>query len=280
MRAALKAFPDWVDIREDAKRLHGGEESAAYRVGAFVVRVGPSWRTKVQAQWSHQMAMLAAKSVPEVVTPLTTRSGETVVVAGGHPLTLWPLRHGVPANKHQAGQLEQAAELLARIHEALAGEKLGPPPPPSRPLAPFPELDDPDLDRCLQEFDRSHPDRQGLHGDYYQGNVLVNDHDGRITTVLDWDEAFIGPPQREVAWAAWEWGDGLHSLDLSAARRFVVTYEAAGGPGIGLDEETLCQLVRQRLRSEAQYRAALESPAADDQEYEVLQRRAYFALDR
>ncbi len=121
-----------------------------------------------------------------------------------------------------------------------------------------------------------------MHGDFYAGNVLVRD--GHIVGLLDWDEAFLGPPERELAWAAWEWGDGLSTLgsDLEGARTFVADYVAAGGPAHPVDEEALRQLIRQRLRWEVEYaRAADESGAVSDEDgssYEARQLQAFRVL--
>jgi aminoglycoside phosphotransferase (APT) family kinase protein len=141
-------------------------------------------------------------------------------------------------------------------------------------------LADPDLDRWRADFGRRRPGRQPLHGDYYPGNVLVDR--GQITSLLDWDEALIGPAELELAWAAWEWGDGLTTLDLAPAMHFIARYVAAGGPAGPIGEEDLRQLVRRRLRSEvlAARAARLRGVAhdADDYEYEARQLRAFQLL--
>jgi aminoglycoside phosphotransferase (APT) family kinase protein len=141
-------------------------------------------------------------------------------------------------------------------------------------------MSDPVLDRWLAAFDAQQPARQPLHGDFYAGNTLVRD--GRIVALLDWDDAFCGPPEQELAQAAWEWGDGLSSFDLSAAERFTRRYAAAGGPAEPLTGGELAQLIRERLRIDVAWRRAAwrhGTPCdAADVEHEARQPEAFDAL--
>jgi hypothetical protein len=114
-----------------------------------------------------------------------------------------------------------------------------------------PEVADPDLDGWLADFDRRHPQRHPLHGDHYAGNALAQGE--RLVAVLDYDEAYLGPPQREAAHAAWEWGDGLAAGKLDGAHEFLGAYAAESGPGADLDDTSLRQLIRERLRSEVRW---------------------------
>lgn len=114
----------------DPLRLHGGEESAAYRLGPHVVRVGPRWRTNAEAEWCHRIASAAAQQVSEAIAPRQTVDGVTVVRCDGRPLSLWPFVHGAWGDEHDADQRRQAAELLARIHIALRSARTS---IPSRP---------------------------------------------------------------------------------------------------------------------------------------------------
>ena len=59
-----------LDMGDDGERRVGGEESAASRVGAEVVRIGPAWRTTAELEWCHGIAMAAAEEIPEAVPPL------------------------------------------------------------------------------------------------------------------------------------------------------------------------------------------------------------------
>lgn len=100
--------------------------------------------------------------------------------------------------------------------------------------------------------------------------------------VLDWDEAYLGPPQREAAHAAWEWGDCLAHGNLAGAYEFLDHYAASGGPGSQMDDATVRQLIRQRLWSEIQWAhgAAERGVArdAEDKAYTQAQVEAFWAL--
>lgn len=253
-------------------RLPGGEESAAFRCGDLVVRVGPTWRSDAELEWANEVALAAADVVAEVVAPLTRPDGTTVVRVDDRPVTLWPFVAGV-ASTGDWDVEDQAADLLARVHRALAMVPWRPLPPSSAPRASVADLADPDLDTWLAVFDRDHTRIHALHGDFYPGNVLVDD--GAIVGLIDWDEALLGPPERELAWAAWQWGDCLETLDLDPAVAFVDVYRAAGGPARRIGEHDLRQLVRQRIRLEVAYdRVRLP----DDTEYQELQLRAFHRL--
>lgn len=253
--------------------LQGGDESAVFRCGDVVVRVAPPWRTDAELAWTNRLAAIASDLVPEVVAPLIRPDGSTLVRIDDRAVSLWPFVEGSRGTRDPSVR-EQAADLLARLHRALDG--LDSPAPPSSALrAPVPDLDDRDLDTWLRLFDGDHPRRQPLHGDFYPGNTLVAD--GRLVALLDWDEALVGPPERELAWAAWEWGDCLRSPthDLEPAMAFVDAYRAAGGPARRIGEHDLRQLVRQRLRWEVAYSRASGSA---DAEYEAGQLRAFHGL--
>ncbi|SEG81896.1 hypothetical protein SAMN04489712_114168 [Thermomonospora echinospora] len=91
--------------------------------------------------------------------------------------------------------------------------------------------------------------------------------------VLDWDEVIVGAPEMEVASAALEWADEYG--DSPAQRRcFVADYHEAGGTAGEVDEETVVQLIRYRLRREAAYFEHDE----DDLEYHERRVKAFFTL--
>lgn len=284
MLVAVRLVDSIIDEIDDAfgvtldrawKPLHGGDESAVFRCGEIVVRVGPTWRTDAELAWCNEVALAAADVVPEVVPPLVRPDGSTVVRIDGRPVTLWPFVDAERGNDRDPDQRAQAANLLARVHRALAAQPWRPRPPRRLVPAATPDLDDHDLDTWLAIFERDHPDVQACHGDFYGGNVLAVD--GRLAALIDWDEAYVGPPERELAIAAWEWGDCLDSLDLGPALEFVDAYRDAGGPARRIREHDLRQLVRQRLRSEAASRRANEGEGSDS-EYEARQLRAFHAL--
>ncbi|MEV0705560.1 phosphotransferase [Saccharopolyspora sp. NPDC050389] len=245
-----------LDFPGDPVRLHGGEESAAFAVGGHVVRVGPQWRRTEEAEWCYAIASHASTDVPEVVAPVATLDGRTVIRVDGRPVSVWPLVPGKWPTRETPGAPTQAASLLARLHRSLAG--MQPPPRPvtagleagldgSEPPA-EPALADPELDSWLAEFHRAHQERQPVHGDFYPGNTLSDG--SALTAVVDWDEACVVAPAVEVAYAALEWAEEESAIDISSMRSFLHAYAAAGGPAGLLDEETLAQLIRHRLRRE------------------------------
>ncbi|MEW9555872.1 phosphotransferase enzyme family protein [Nonomuraea sp. NPDC050783] len=267
-------------VTGEGERLHGGEESAAYRLGGHVVRVGPARRTPAESEWCHAVARYAAAGLPEAVAPLPADGGRTVVVVAGRPVSCWPYVEGDWPDSDVPAQREAGARLLARLHRSLAGLRPGPRPVPAfqesglygDPPRDAAELDDPDLDRWLAAFHAGHPTRHPLHGDYYTGNTLARD--GRIVAVLDWDETFVGAPELELAAAALEWGDDL----AGPSEEFVAAYHDEGGTAARLDEESLAQLVRHKLRREyAYFHQAARSGVRHDEE-DVAYHRARVEL--
>ncbi|GAA2596381.1 phosphotransferase [Actinomadura fulvescens] len=270
----------------EAERLFGGEESAAYRIADVVVRVGPVWRDTAEAEWCHSIAVHAASVMPEAVAPLRTADGATVVRADGRPLSLWPYVEGEWPDADEPAVRLAGARLLARLHRALASYA-----PPPRPVAAFvetglygeapqdvPELADPELDRWLAGFHRRNRTRHPLHGDYYTGNTLARG--GELVAVLDWDEAIVGAPELEVASAALEWSDE----DSGAAaqwREFVAEYHRAGGTAGPMDDVTVAQLIRHRLRREAAYFELARRRGAehDEDDVEYYRRRVEMFFD-
>ncbi|MEV4677959.1 MULTISPECIES: phosphotransferase enzyme family protein [Actinomadura] len=274
-------------LQGDPVRLYGGEESAAYRVDGLVVRVGPATRTTAEAEWCHSIALHAAATMPEAVAPLRARDGATVVRIDGRPVSVWRHVEGEWPDADVPEMRAQGARLLARLHRALASHR-----PPPRPVTAFveiglygepphdvPALADPGLDRWLAEFHHRNPARQPLHGDYYAGNTLARD--GRLVAVLDWDEAIVGAPELEVASAALEWADEYGDAP-GRCRRFIADYHEAGGTAGDMDDETVVQLIRHRLRREAAYfehaRRRGAAHDADDHDYHRRRVRAFFAL--
>lgn len=268
LRAIASAWD--IDVTGEPVRLHGGEESAAYRVGGHVVRVGAPWRTSEMLEWTNGVAQAAALTVPEVVAPVSTPLGSTVVRVDGRPVTVWPFVDG--AWSDEDAHFEPAAELLARLHRGLSEVEVGPKPDDMTPLAEALDLDDPELDEWLRDFAVNRPLAHVQHGDYYHGNLLADG--GRLTAILDWDEAFVGPPEIDLANAAWEWGDGLWSDDLDRVFEFVELYVKTGGTAVGLTDVELRQLVRARLRREVRY-SRLHN---HDPDYEARQVQVFHRL--
>lgn len=276
--AVLKAWHINIAGDDAALRLSGGQEAAAFRVGSNVIRIGATWRRDDDLTWCGAVARAASNAVPEAIGPIPTVDGRTVIRIGDRPVTVWPFVDGLPGDDTDEKQRLAAADLLARVHAALSTARPAPAPPRHTPTAPVPELSDPALDGWLAGFGAG--TQQLVHGDFYADNVLV-DRRGRIIGLIDWDEASMASAEWELAGAAWEWGLGRDTLDLTAAERFVEHYLAAGGTAGRLDEIALRQLIRQRIRAEVAYDRATASTRlmdAEDIEYQARQLEAFRAL--
>jgi Ser/Thr protein kinase RdoA (MazF antagonist) len=262
-----------VPVKERAVRLHGGEESAAYRIGDVVVRVAPQWRTDREMRWFAQLATHAAGAVPEVVAPLLSTHGDLVVRLSGRPMSVWPFVAGDWPAKGDHALRDQAAELLARLHKALADAPRPKEPPTPMAQGPGEDLADAELDAWLQS--RASVGVQPVHGDYYRGNALAVD--GRITALLDWDDAYVGPLEKDVCEAAWEWGAGLTTGSLAGPLAFLAAYTSSGG--IALPQYALRQYARARMRAEVLYaRTRWQELDADDHAYHRAQIAAFQSL--
>jgi Ser/Thr protein kinase RdoA (MazF antagonist) len=104
------------------------------------------------------------------------------------------------------------------------------------------------LDRCRQE-DRL---TEGItHGDYYWRNILMAD--GRITGVLDWDEAITSWIEYEVANATWEFArdDPRARMHDHRVHLFLDAYEQAN-PKVTLAPRTLRSFIALRRLIEIQ----------------------------
>jgi Ser/Thr protein kinase RdoA (MazF antagonist) len=243
-----------LDAGDGGERLFGGEESAAFRVGAQVVRIGPTWRTTAELEWCHTIALATAQEIPEVVPPLPHHAGATVIRVAGRPVSVWPYIEGSRVDDDDPCQRAQAAELLARLHQVFGSQRgrFGPRPDGGGTVTTRAiQHGDSELHRWVRAFDAEARWTQPIHGDFYAGNLLARS--GHIVALLDWDEAILSRPERELAWAAWEFGDGLWADNLDEVSKFVALYKDAGGPADPPDDLTLRSLVRERLLGEMYY---------------------------
>jgi aminoglycoside phosphotransferase (APT) family kinase protein len=200
-------------------------------------------------------------------------------------VSVWPFIAGDWADDRDHQQRTQAADLLARLHRAMAKIQVSPRPTHSAlhlaQTGTHPEVVDPELDLWLTEFDKRYPRRHALHGDFYPGNVIARDN--CLTGIVDWDDVFVGQPERELAWAGREWGDDLRrTLNPGSAMRFIDRYVTAAGTASRVSEEDLVQLVRDRIRMEVNYSYATgqwgRSTDPEEREYEELQLYGFRAL--
>lgn len=84
------------------------------------------------------------------------------------------------------------------------------------------------------------------HGDFYAGNVLVDGGSGRISAVIDWDEARPDWLAYELARATWEFcrSKKEKTLDENRAFDFLQSYREAEGVVSPVDFDLLVELMR------------------------------------
>jgi aminoglycoside phosphotransferase (APT) family kinase protein len=144
----------------------------------------------------------------------------------------------VPSNRD--GWLRQLADTLLALHRTPTdGLDLSFLPEPGLEI----EREQPD---AADEKARRHPDGPAMlaalrtwrrrlpaipavltHGDYWPGNTLW--HRRRLTAVIDWDDARLGPPGADVGYCR---TDLALMLGQEAADRFLDLYESAAGARI------------------------------------------------
>ncbi len=246
-----------------AKRLTGGHQSATVLLdcegGPKVLKIGPSWRSSGELDWSYRAAGHVAQMIPEAALPCRTRTGQLIVRVGGRPMTVWHYIEGRCVNVASDSECDQSAAMLGRMHARLGTWRSASTRPPTSPRAPArlrpsrtPDaLQDAGLDRWLAARRASRRLQGPIHGDFWGNNVL---HDGnRITAIIDWDDTRIGSLDRELAWAVWEFcaDPGAHGLDDVKAARFLDIYASNGGPVEVDDRSFIIPLIREHLRYEA-----------------------------
>jgi Ser/Thr protein kinase RdoA (MazF antagonist) len=269
--------------------LGGGDECLLWRVAAprpLVVRVSAPRRRRADLAWAFTAAVAFARQLPEAISPLSTVDGAYVVDWDGAPVSLWPYIPGEHLNRERPDARAQAARLLARLHQTARRLPTTPTRPAGQPAdavstVSLDDVADPDLDRLMDRW------RTGgalawpggiVHGDFYRRNLLW--HDGRITGLIDWDDARLDRFVTELAWATWELaknpaGDRIQP-DRAAA--FLATYRAAGGPAFPHD--MIGPLIRYQLREEIRRsRTAALTGGHHDPAYEAAEVRAFGTVE-
>lgn len=278
---------EWLLGREglDVSRLHrleGGYEQAVFCAGDTVVRVSGPRRSREQLARAYASAEALAQREPElVVGPVRLSDGSLLAEREGMPASLWPRIAGGPCDRSLLEVRDHAARAVARLHRAAEGLSGLPPRSDARLLAELPE----ELrDRELEAWQAQRQARHLLiHGDIYPGNLLWVSAVGRLA-VVDWDEARLDDPARELAWAAWEFcrtTDGA-DLDRRRAAAFLARYaEQAGGLPAGLPEDLL-RWIRWHLAFEMgrALRARRKGEPGWDEEYFLAERAAFVGLAR
>jgi Ser/Thr protein kinase RdoA (MazF antagonist) len=276
-----------------AQRIADGDECEVWMApserGPLVIRLSPTWRTMEELLWVHELVRLAAFHVSVAIPPLAAQDHSSLFLYGKRPTAIFPFVGGEALDREDGSLRRAAARLLAQLHQVMVSrppEHSRPAPGPNSPDAqPFPpapsELADAELDRLEDGLARAPGtlSRGPLHGDYYPRNILCAD--GRITGIIDWDEATMGFLADELGWAAWEF---CHSpsgddLDFERAQAFVRMYHEAGGPCPARDNLYLIPFIRRRLRQEVRRSLAAEERGEPwDAAYREAEMRAFGKL--
>lgn len=276
--------------------IHGGDSAAVYRARLdeteIVIRVTPEWVGAAEIAWTHKLMHFAAGEIAEVLAPLPTPDGSTLVETAGRVVTVYPFIESAPMDDGDAAEVERAGELLGRLHRVLRRWTDRPERPPFSPdnrfrltLDTWPEASrDSVLDAWLAE---ARADLQAwiipIHGDFYSRNLLVDA--GGAIHLIDWDEARIESAHRELAFATWEFANERHTgglFSIERAARFLRGY-MAGGPEVPLaDLGFLFPLMREHIRFEVGRALAWEAKSgwleADERIYIESQAAAFAAL--
>jgi len=262
-------------------QLSGGYECDVWRVGDYVVRVCPEWRSEAEIRWTYEFVRHCAETVPEVVAPIQTKAGDDFIVYEGRVVLVFPYIDGDKLSRLNKNHLWQSARTLARIHLTSAEKTSRPSSNPSRPtIIPIQAdpkiIQDPALDAWYNQFVQRNDLILGMmHGDYYRGNILCRDD--KIQGVIDWDECNYGVIIREVAWATWEMcqdeiGD---ELDTLKAMRFLYAYVQVY-PEMLREMNAIVPLIRYHLRYEIRRSIAMEEAGRDwDDVYRQAEIRAF-----
>ena len=277
-----------LSINAATKLVGLGDECDVWRTdtskGTLVVRISPSWRTKVQLEWSHSLLAFVATQLPEAIAPLAGSNGTTAFMWQEHPVSVYPWVEGEQLRREDRRACDAAAGLLGRLHNAMLlwPEGLMRTVREFTPMErePTPDLKDPDLDEQLSELFRQPEAVRGpIHGDYYPRNLICRDQ--RIVGVIDWDDSRIDLLAQELAWAVWEFAQDPSEADLHVehARRFLAAYRRAGGPVPSDENRYIVPLIRKRLREEVdQAEAWVARGAAIDREYTNREIEAFHKL--
>jgi Ser/Thr protein kinase RdoA (MazF antagonist) len=244
-----------------ARRLSGGYANDVYRLDAggppAVLHVKHPPADADSMDWEHRLLARLSRYLPEALAPLPARDGSTWFWFADRPVWLVAWAPGAPAGP---GDRKAVAAMLGRLHAWPVQVPERPnhdrllqlPLPPLRPLPPALQTWQPVLAQARRELidlvDWLEGERQPItgttHNDIFEGNVLI--HEGRLSAVLDWEEA-------EVDWLVWDLASSLWPfcadggrLDAHAVAEFLTAYRAAGGPVPSAEDALIVPLLRAR----------------------------------
>lgn len=252
--------PDWAPLarimREvsgeaelvEIQRLRGGVDALTYAVCVqepggesewlVVRRWKPqtlTWNPNAPARVWITLNLLARHDVPAPRPVYLDATGELV----GDPALVMTRVPGhatlEPEDRH--AYLRDLGFALAAVHKLTVDETVGLPrdvvPELAELLAPGGKLAGPEgaalYRRIAQHIHSWRPQRERLglvHGDYWAGNTLWQD--GRLTSIVDWDQAALGDPHSDVGYCR---VDLALMFGLEAADEFLAAYtEASDAP--------------------------------------------------
>jgi Ser/Thr protein kinase RdoA (MazF antagonist) len=245
-----------------ARRLTGGYANDVFRLqGAdppTVLHLEHPPADGDSMDWEHRLLTRLSGHLPEALPPVPAIDGSTWFWFRGRPVWLVPWVPGGPARPQDR---RAVATVLGRLHSCPVEVSSRPgharllqlplPPVGQLPTALAPwqtaiagaraELTD-----LVGWLERERRPVTGItHNDIFPGNVLVRQ--GRVTAVLDWEEA-------EIDWQVWDLASSLwpfcaqgDRLDDQATGEFLAAYRAAGGPVPPDEDDLIVPLVRARL---------------------------------
>ncbi len=250
--------------------------------GSLVLRIDRSIGSQT-ACWLSEVITRAARAGVPCHAPMPTIDGQPAVVFDGAAILITAFTNGATLDRDDPVEVHAAGATLASLHKALQGQTAHRPTPSPWDACFWPgEHDPPELrDRQLDSWHQAFISRGNsehrlgvVHGDFWAGNLVWDGQ--RVAAVIDWAEARIDAPARELAWATWEFGHDRDSqtLEIDRARTFLHGYREVTGawqPGL---EESLIPLMRVELRRNARYSLG----DTGDMEYNSRLRRAFAGL--
>jgi len=169
----------------------------------------------------------------QTANPLASTSGDLVVTFGGKPVMVKPYLEGTVAFDPSDTVLREVGAAMARLHEIPSPSFLSGRPlseiwkaTPSISLA-LDASSGTDLTghlRAFEEVDLRALPHGLIHGDICYDNILV--HDGALTAVIDFEEAFYGPRVFDIGMTLVGLCRTSEGIDLAKSRAVIEGYES------------------------------------------------------
>jgi Ser/Thr protein kinase RdoA (MazF antagonist) len=253
---ALAEFPDLLSEvcrryglggSPTARRLTGGYANDVFRVDCageapVVLHIKHPPSSAESMDWEHRQVRALSIDLPEALPPRPALDGSTWFWHDDRPVWLVRWVDGGPAAPADRWAV---AVVLGRLHSCrvrvsrrpghrrlleLPLPAVGEYPAEFDAWRPLIHRERSNLSRLVEWLERDRRPMTGLtHNDIFGGNVLV--HRGRVSAVLDWEEA-------DLDWLVWDLASAMWSFRSSgdaepwpdAMTDFVRVYHEAGGP--------------------------------------------------